>query len=67
VLWNLAAYDASPTPSGMDHVLLLAGFDANSFKHVKTWQDAGGPGGASSAAGAGKKDTNVELDVIRRF
>jgi hypothetical protein len=66
VLWNLAAYDASPTPSGMDHVLLLSGFDANSFDHVRKWQDGGSRGGTATADRP-KADPNVELDVIRRF
>jgi hypothetical protein len=49
VLWNLAAYDASPAPSGMDHVLMVAGFDAQSFRHVAEWQARGSPGGTARA------------------
>lgn len=75
VLWNLAAYDNAPLPSGMDHVLMLAGFDANSFQHVVKWQARGSPGGtlspkavnahAAAAPGSAAKDPNVELDYIR--
>lgn len=72
VLWNLAAYDNAPLPSGMDHVLMLAGFDANSFQHVAKWQAQGSPGGTrapSSAkpAASATKDADVELDYIRGF
>jgi hypothetical protein len=68
VLWNLAAYDNAPLPSGMDHVLMLAGFDANSFQHVVKWQAQGSPGGTlSPKAVNAAKDPNVELDYIRGF
>lgn len=77
VLWNLAAYDNAPLPSGMDHVLMLAGFDANSFQHVVKWQAQGSPGGTLSPKAVGAptsappasaaKDPNVELDYIRGF
>ncbi len=67
VLWNLAAYDASPAPSGMDHVLMLSGFDANSFSHVRKWQASGSLGGRPGKAAAAARDPRVELDVIRTF
>ncbi len=75
VLWNLAAYDNAPLPSTVPNVLMLAGFDANSFRHVSTWQAEGSPavppkkqGGAvtQADAGAGKKP-QAELDFIRTF
>lgn len=70
VLWNLAAYDNAPLPSGMDHVLMLSGFDANSFAHVQKWQERGSPGGSPAPKGpavASKVDSRVELGVIRGF
>ncbi len=69
VLWNLAAYDASPAPSGMDHVLMLSGFDANSFAHVRKWQESGSQGGRPDKAKAEvpARDPRVELNVIRTF
>ncbi|WP_164016434.1 hypothetical protein [Pyxidicoccus trucidator] len=74
VLWNLAAYENAPLPSTLPNVLLLAGFDANSFRHVSTWQGAGspavpatqGPAVTPADAGAGKKPS-AELDFIRAF
>lgn len=44
--WNLASYEGSPAPSKMDRVLLLSGFDTNSFRIVEQWLQAGSPGGA---------------------
>ena len=70
VLWNLAAYDNAPLPSGMDGVLMLAGFDANSFRHVTTWQESGSPGalpGNRSATVAAVRDQQAELEYIRQF
>lgn len=76
VLWNLAAYDNAPLPSGMDHVLMLAGFDTNSFQHVVKWQAQGSPGGTLSpkardpnaaTPGVAPRDPHVELEYIRGF
>jgi hypothetical protein len=70
VLWNLAAYDAAPLPSGMDGVLMLAGFDAHSFRHVSTWQDSGSRAVArdgDKASAATVRDAAAELDYIRTF
>jgi hypothetical protein len=71
VLWNLASYDNAPLPSGMDGVLMLAGFDANSFRHVTTWQASGSPGTfekpAGEAAVAAVRDPQAELEYIRGF
>ena len=46
VLWNLAAYEGSPVPSGMERVLLLSGFDANTLHSLELWLRAGSPGSA---------------------
>jgi hypothetical protein len=70
VLWNLASYDNAPLPSGMDGVLMLAGFDANSFRHVTAWQEAGSPGhavGNGEATPAAVRDPQAELEYIRTF
>ncbi|MCE9670820.1 hypothetical protein LY474_23720 [Myxococcus stipitatus] len=72
VLWNLAAHDSAPLPSKLPHVLMLAGFDANSFRHVSAWQAAGSPATPErpavtpADAGAGK-NPGAELDFIRTF
>ncbi|MCP3099805.1 hypothetical protein LZ198_13100 [Myxococcus sp. K15C18031901] len=74
VLWNLAAHDNAPLPSKLPHVLMLAGFDANSFRHVAAWQAAGSPvtperpspGVTPSDAGGGR-NPDAELDFIRTF
>jgi hypothetical protein len=72
VLWNLAAYDNAPLPSTLPNVLMLAGFDANSFRHVSTWQAQGSPAlpdakaVTQADAGAGK-NPGAELDFIRTF
>jgi hypothetical protein len=50
VIWNLAAYEGSPVPSGMDRVLLLSGFDANSLRTIEQWLRAGSPGSAMPTA-----------------
>jgi hypothetical protein len=50
VIWNLAAYEGSPVPSGMDRVLLLSGFDADSLRTIELWLRAGSPGSAMPTA-----------------
>ena len=67
VLWNLAAYAPVPVPADMDGVLLVSGFDANTFASVKAWRD-----GKAANKGADKGDTlaqnqEVILDLIRSF
>ncbi len=61
VLWNLAAYAPVPVPADMEGVLLVSGFDANTFKNVAAWR-----------AGSTRKDKveenqEVILDRIREF
>lgn len=73
VLWNLAAYDNAPLPSRVPNVLMLAGFDANSFRHVSAWQASGSPAlpakaqAVTPADAGGVKNPGVELDFIRTF
>ncbi|MFY2563428.1 hypothetical protein ACN469_37890 [Corallococcus terminator] len=73
VLWNLEAYDNAPLPSRVPNVLMLAGFDANSFRHVSAWQASGSPAlpakaqAVSPADAGGVKNPGVELDFIRTF
>ena len=68
VLWNLAAYDNAPLPSDMPHVLMLAGFDANSFRHVRTWQEQGSPASTPANGQASfQRNPQAELDFIRTF
>jgi hypothetical protein len=64
VLWNLAAYAPVPVPADMDGVLLVSGFDANTFASVKAWRD-----GKAANKGADKVAQNQEviLDLIRSF
>lgn len=63
VLWNLAAYAPVPVPATMDNVLLVSGFDANTFKHVEAWREGKTPGGSTSVEVA----QEVVLDTVRTF
>ncbi|AGC48661.1 hypothetical protein MYSTI_07389 [Myxococcus stipitatus DSM 14675] len=72
VMWNLAAYENAPLPSSLPHVLLLAGFDANSFRHVSEWQSKGSPAVSEKPSPAltpsdAAAKNSVELDFIRAF
>ena len=75
VLWNLAAYEGSPVPSGMDRVLLLSGFDANSLRSLELWLRAGSPGSAmpvspeTAPAGDGQSGSSIEavLYALRQY
>lgn len=75
VLWNLASYQGSPVPSGMDRVLMLSGFDTNSFQIVEHWLQAGSPGTAMptnpdlAPAGDGQSNSSFEavLAALRRY
>ncbi|NTX34548.1 hypothetical protein HUA78_08875 [Myxococcus sp. CA033] len=73
VLWNLGAYENAPLPSRVPNVLMLAGFDANSFRHVSAWQASGSPAlpakaqAVTPADAGGAKNPGVELDFIRTF
>lgn len=65
VLWNLAAYEPTPVPSNFEGVLLVSGFDANTFRAVQAWRE----GGQGATAGGGTVEANQEvvLDAIRRY
>ena len=56
VLWNMASYDNAPVPATIDNVLMLAGFDANTFGHVAKWQ-------AQETEGSSKGDGGKIKDV----
>ncbi|HEY0756027.1 MAG TPA: hypothetical protein VGD98_18865 [Ktedonobacteraceae bacterium] len=75
VLWNLASYQGSPAPSGMERVLMLSGFDTNSFRIIEQWLQAGSPGTAmptdptNAPAGSGQSNSSFEavLAALRRY
>ena len=75
VLWNLASYEGSPVPSNMERVLLLSGFDANSFHIIERWLQAGSPGTAMPSdpqhapEGLGQSNSSFEavLEELRRY
>jgi hypothetical protein len=75
VLWNLASYEGAPVPSGMDRVLLLSGFDANSFRSIEQWLRAGSPGsvmptdpqGAPASSGQSNSSFEAVLAAVRRY
>jgi hypothetical protein len=75
VLWNLASYEGSPVQSGMERVLLLSGFDANSFRIIEGWLQAGSPGTAMpgdqarAPEGLGPSQSSFEavLEALRRY
>jgi hypothetical protein len=62
VLWNLAAYTPVPVSAKTEGVLLVSGFDANTFRHVSAWRDG-------KALGEGKVEQNQEviLNTIRAY
>ena len=62
VLWNLAAYAPVPVPSDMEGVLLVSGFDTNTFSQVETWRKRRELGGGKMAT-----NQNVVLETIRRY
>lgn len=62
VLWNLAAYAPTPVPASMKGVLLVSGFDANTFKSVAAWR-RGEPLSTASV----EVNQEVILDVIRSY
>lgn len=75
VIWNLAAYEGSPVPSGMERVLLLSGFDANSLRIIEQWLRAGSPGSSmptaqqKAPAGSGESGSSFEaiLAALRQY
>jgi hypothetical protein len=70
VLWNLASYDNAPLPSDLEGVMMLAGFDANSFRHVTAWQEAGSTTTAARLTEptvTRARNPEAELEYIRGF
>lgn len=74
VLWNLATYEGSPVPSKMDRVLMLSGFDTNSFQIMEQWLRAGSPGSAMPAtpiapgeAGTSGSSFEAVLAALRQY
>ena len=75
VLWNLASYQGSPVPSNMERVLMLSGFDANSFRIIEQWLQAGSPGTAMPSdqehapEGLLQSNSSFEavLEALRRY
>lgn len=64
VLWNLAAYAPIPVPSDMKGVLLVSGFDANTFRYVETWRQGGD---LPTEEGTVEESQEVILEAIRRY
>jgi hypothetical protein len=75
ILWNLASYEGAPTPSGMERILMLSGFDANSLRILEQWLRAGSPGTAlpmdqqTMPSGSGQSNSSFEavLAALRRY
>jgi hypothetical protein len=64
VLWNLAAYTPIPVPADMPGVLLVSGFDTNTFASVADWRS--GTTKKSTAKNVSQSQ-DVILDLIRTF
>lgn len=69
VLWNLAGYDNEPVKSSVDHVLMVSGFDANTFDLFRKWKESGGKLTVSAGSQMIRKTENQQstLDHIRTF
>lgn len=66
VLWNLAAYAPAPVAADMEGVLLVSGFDANTFEHVAAWRD-GNRRQSRSRERTVEQNQEVVLDQIRSY
>ncbi len=62
VLWNLAAYSPVPVPADMPGVLLVSGFDTNTFKQVEAWRSK-----RTSKTSKVAENQQTVLEAIRRF
>jgi hypothetical protein len=74
VIWNLAVYQGSPAPSGMEQVLLMSGFDSNSLRIIEQWLRAGSPGtampqtaGPDAASGQSGSSFEAILHALRKY
>ncbi len=65
VLWNLAAYEPAPVPSKMKGVLLVSGFDTNTFAQVEAWRTGANTSVTRETSVA--DGNQVVLDTIRSF
>ncbi|MCA9806151.1 MAG: hypothetical protein KC777_29490 [Cyanobacteria bacterium HKST-UBA02] len=65
VLWNLASYDNSPAPADMEDVIMLSGFDANTFKSLLT--DDRRPARSAPSPGRDNSEKSDLLQVVRSF
>ncbi len=63
VLWNLAAYSPVPVPSEMEGILLVSGFDANTFRSVAAWRE----GKELKESQALSENQGLILELIRSF
>ena len=62
VLWNLAGYAPVPVAADFEGVLLVSGFDANTFKTVARWRAGEGTGSRPV-----RDNQRAVLDEIRAF
>ncbi|MGD9684441.1 MAG: DUF2828 family protein [Candidatus Obscuribacterales bacterium] len=70
VLWNLASYDNSPAPAGMEDVIMLSGFDANTFKSLLNVDEPASPANGQAKVQIqvpGRRKENDVLQVVRSF
>ncbi|MFN3197992.1 MAG: TROVE domain-containing protein [Bradymonadia bacterium] len=65
VLWNLAAYAPVPVPADMEGVLLVSGFDTNTFDTVSRWRQ--GLPMSGEGAPSVEESQEIVLDKIRAF
>lgn len=66
VLWNLVAYSPIPVPADMEGVLLVSGFDTNTFSLVQRWRE-GQPLEQAAAPDDSADSQSVTLDTIRAY
>lgn len=66
VLWNLASYDNAPAPAGMEDVIMLSGFDVNTFRLLV--KDSKQPILPAPSSGLDRQEKRSDiLQVVRSF